>query len=424
MKFTAAWTTLMVASAGLAWAQGGAGRGPQLRSPEILADGQVAVRLLAPDAQKVAIAGDWPDGIANDTSTAMTKGPNGVWTATLGPLRPDLWSYTFTVDGVSTLDPRNPLVRRDGTRLSSILVLPGAETRDYQVNDVPHGTLQAIWYAAPALRLERRRAFVYLPAGYEAGTQRYPVLYLLHGGGGDEDAWNNNGRATQILDNLISSGKAKPMIVVMPNGNATQQASPDYIAAPPGGGRGPGGPPGGGGPAGPGTILPPQSMVADLIPYIDKTFRTKADRDNRAIAGLSMGAAQSFYATFNNLDKFSWVGLFSGGYTLLPGVPVNIPAPANAANLRGPDLTRSIDAEKLKALAPQLDAKANARLHLLYVSIGTRDTLTTTHEVFKKLLNDQGVKYQLTEIPGYVHAWPVWRVNLKDFLPRIFQTQE
>ena len=383
---------------------------PAIVSPEILPDGRVTFRLLAPEAASVSVTGDWPGGI-HTTTTPMVKDGKGVWSATVGPLKPEFWIYTFSVNGVSMLDPRNINTRRNTTRIENTLLIPGPESADYMVNAVPHGTVSVQWYASPAAKADRRRAYVYTPAGYEAGNQRYPVLYLLHGGSGDEDAWFSCGRASQILDNLIAQGKARPMIVVMPNCNTTRIAAPDYVTAPP---------------ALPANQDPgrfrvfPESLVKDLIPFIDKTYRTRTDRESRAIAGLSVGGAQTMYTAFNNLDLFAWVAAFSGGYPVMPGIGIDIPAPLNAASLRGPDLTRSIDPVKFAALMPQLNAGANDRLRLLYISIGTADTLAATHSVVKQVLKEKGLKYTLMEFPEYIHEWPVWRVSLKDLLPRLF----
>jgi enterochelin esterase-like enzyme len=383
---------------------------PPIVSPEVMPDGRVTFRLLAPGATSVSVTGDWPGGI-DSTTTPMVKDDKGVWSVTVGPLKPEFWIYTFSVNGVATLDPRNVNTRRNTARIENTLLVPGPESSDYAVNAVPHGTVSLQWYPSPTVDATRR-AYVYTPAGYEKGSDRYPVLYLLHGGSGDEDAWSSCGRATQILDNLIAQGKARPMIVVMPNGNTTRIAAPDLVPAPP---------------ALPANQDPgrfrkfPESLVKDLVPFIDKTYRTRTERDSRAIAGLSVGGAQTMYAAFNNLDLFAWVAAFSGGYPVMPGVAIDVPPPPNAASLKGPDITKSLDPAKFAALMPQLDSSANGKLRLLYISIGTADTLQETHKVVKQVLKEKGLKYTLMEFPGYIHEWPVWRVSLKDLLPRLFQ---
>jgi enterochelin esterase family protein len=202
------------------------------------------------------------------------------------------------------------------------------------------------------------------------------------------------------------------MIVVMPNGNVTRIASPDLVAAPP---------------ALPANQDPgrfrrfPESLVKDLVPFIDRNYRTLADRDHRAIAGLSVGGAQTMYAAFNHLDLFAWVAAFSGGYPVMPGVAIDVPPPPNAASLRGPDITKTLDPAQFAALLPQLNADANGRLRLLYIAIGTADTLQETHKVVKQVLKDKGVRFTLREFPDYIHEWPVWRVSLRDLLPRLFR---
>ena len=379
-------------------------------SPEILPDGRVTFRLLAPEATSVSVTGDWPGGIES-TTTPMVKDAAGIWSATIGPLAPEFWIYTLSVNGVTTLDPRNVNTRRNTTRIENTLLIPGPASSDYMVNAVPHGTVSLQWYASPTVDATRR-AYVYTPPGYESGRDRYPVMYLLHGGSGDEDAWSSCGRATQILDNLIAQGKAAPMIVVMPNGNTTRIASPDLVPAPP---------------ALPANQDPgrfrkfPESLVNDLVPFIDAHYRTRADRDHRAIVGLSVGGAQTMYAAFNHLDLFAWVAAFSGGYPVMPGAAIDVPPPPNAASLKGPDISKSLDPTKFAALMPQLEASANDRLRLLYISIGTADTLQETPKVVKQVLKDKGVTYTLMEFPGYQHEWPVWRVSLRDVLPRLFR---
>jgi enterochelin esterase-like enzyme len=382
----------------------GTGQPAQPRSPEVLSDGRVVFRLPAPAATSVTLGGDFPIG----TNVAMAKDGEGVWSVTVGPLKADFYSYFFTVDGVRTLDGRNVVVMRDGARHASWLRVPGPESADYQVNDVPHGTVSQVWYPSATLGM-KRRLYVYTPPGYEAGGARYAVLYLLHGGGGDEAAWTELGCAPQILDNLIAQGRSQPMIVAMTNGNGTQSAAQDFVPLP--------APPGH---PGEGMLRFPESLVKDVIPFVDATYRTKPDRESRAVTGLSMGGAQALYAGLNNLDRFAWIGALSGGFPLLPGVAVNIPTPANAATLRGPDISRSIDPAKYLALHPALDAGVNSKLRLFYLAIGTDDGLITTHGAMKRLLDDKGVKYTLVEVPGYGHEWKFWRLSLRDLLPRLF----
>jgi enterochelin esterase family protein len=395
------------------------------RSPEILPDGRVTFRLPAPEASKVLVRNTtggwtvWPEG----DELPMTKDAQGVWSLTIGPLKPEFYTYTFVVDGAQAFDPSNSFISRDGSRYSSSLRMSGEKTANYQVNDVPHGTVSAVWYPSPTLDLTRRM-YVYTPPGYEAGgTTRYPVFYLLHGGGGDEDAWSTLGRAPQILDNLIAQGKARPMIVVMTNGNANQKASQDVLPAPPMAGRGGAG--GRGGQDAAAAVAQwarfPNSLVADVIPYIDKNYRTRTGREDRAIAGLSMGGGQVFYIAFNHIDLFSYVGVYSAGWPTIPGIAVQIPPPPNADKLRGPDITNTIDPEKLFALMPQLNESANSRLRLLYIHVGAEDGLISAHNTVKEALTKRGIKAVYLETHGYGHEWPFWRVALQDFAPRLFQ---
>lgn len=385
---------------------------PALVSPEILPDLSVVFRLNAPKAAEVSVTGNWNGA---PVTIQMAKDEAGVWSTVVGPLKPELHNYTFNVDGVRMIDPANPDTMRDGSHLLSILLVPGPGSDLYGLKDVPHGSVTQLWYPSPELGLTRR-AYVYTPPGYEASSARYPVLYLLHGGGGDEDAWQTMGRANMILDNLIGQGKVVHMIVVMPNGNAWESNSQGYAL----GTRPVRRPPGSAGFTDAILRFPP-SIVKDLIPFIDRTYRTKAERENRAIAGLSMGGAQSLYTAFNNLDLFAWVAGFSGGYPLLPGVAVNIPPPANAANLRGPDINRTIDPDKFEQLFPHLDSSVNPRLRLFYLAIGTEDGLITTHAALTGFLKSKGVQYTDVEVPGYAHEWRFWRICLADLLPKLFQ---
>jgi enterochelin esterase-like enzyme len=376
------------------------------RSPEVGPDGRVTFRIQLPNVSAVSISGTYPIG-----TVPMTRNAQGVWSVTVGPLKPEIYDYSFTADGAAVLDPMNIRVVRDGRRFYNTVRVPGPLSDLYQLRDVPHGSVAEVWYNSPALHM-RRRMMVYTPPGYDANNSRYPVLYLIHGGGGDENNWIELGRATEIIDNLIASGKSRPMIVVMPNANEDQVASPSLIPV-----------------VGDtnytestsAILLFPESLVTDLIPFVDHMYRTKPDRDDRAIAGLSRGGGQAIYAALHHLDQFAWFGGFSGGYSLLPGTLVTIPMPANVASLRGPHPNHTIDPVKFAQLNPTLGPGLNKDMRLFYVAIGTDDALTATHETFKALLKSKGVKYSLLEVPGYGHEWGLWRIALADFLPRLFQ---
>jgi enterochelin esterase-like enzyme len=397
----------------------GGGRGPALRSPEILDDQRVTFRLRAPNAAEVAVNGDWPQG----RGVKMTKDDEGVWSATVGPLTPELWAYTFNVDGVSLLDSANPNILRDGTRYSNFLIVNGALSDTYNIKDVPHGNVSLVWYDSPTLSsASPRRMYVYTPPGYDKTTEKFPVFYLLHGAGGDEDAWNNMGRASVIVDNLIAAKKAKPMLVVMTNGNANQKMGPGYGIVPgqvtrntgnPGevgvvggfaGGRGaaPGAPaaPGaqtvpsaapnagrGGGAFG-GAF--PESLVNDVVPYIERTYRVIANKDSRAIAGLSMGGAHTLAATNAHPEVFSYVGVFSMG-------------------------TSADVSDKLAALK-----KAGVKFY--YVGHGKDDPVVRVAQGqnLAAQLEKAGINFHYTESTGG-HTWANWRIYLNEFAPSLFK---
>jgi enterochelin esterase-like enzyme len=394
---------------------GAPGRGPAgpiYRSPEVLPDGRVTFRISAPVAVDVKLSGDWADG----DSIAMTKDAQGIWSATVGPLKPEMYAYAFVADGVRAIDTHNPRYRRDSSQLDSILIVPGAESALYEVNDVPHGTFAHVWYESASLKLTRRMS-VYTPPGYEGGNARYPVLYLLHGAGGDEDEWYWNGRVTEIMDNLIAQGKVKPMIVVMPNGFPTRTASSEYAApsdSPPAVAPASGAAPGA---AGFGVATFSDSIVADVVPYVESHYRVLADRSNRAIAGLSMGGAQALYAGLRNTDKFAWVGGFSGAYVLWPGAMTRVPP---TPGLVGPGIGQGVDLDVVQKLFPNVTADSS-KLRLFYLSIGSRDGLLPANHQVKEWLEGQNVKFMYTETPGYAHVWSFWRISLMDFAPRLFR---
>jgi len=346
----------------------------------------------------------------------MSKGDDDIWQLTVNGLKPEIWTYNFVVDGVRTLDPGNVNVMRDGNRYLNFLTIPGTGSELYQVNDVPHGTVQQVWYPSPALGMTARRMYVYLPPGYEQGTQRYPVFYLLHGGGGDEDAWDNLGRANEIFDNLIAGGNAKPMIVVMPNGNWNQTAAPgvtpqaETTFAMPGSST-----PGAFRKMVENMLSYSNSIVTDVIPFVDQIYRTIPDRDHRAVAGLSMGGLQSAWAGLAHMDQFSYVGILSGAVSMLPGASKSMPMPT-------PGSTGGIvmDVSALPADFPELAASANSRLHLLYIAIGANDFLLKSNEQFMDWLTSQGITYKKTILPGYGHEWPFWRISLVEMTPKLF----
>jgi enterochelin esterase family protein len=246
---------------------------PRIVSPEVKPDNTVTFRLRAPNATEVTLSGDWPDG----RNVKMVKDGDGVWSASVGPLTPELWGYTYSVNGVSTLDPSNANIRRDGTRYANIFFIDGPLSKNYQIRDIPHGAVNMVWYNSPTLKLQRRM-YVYTPAGYEAGSQRYPVLYLLHGAGGDEDAWFNMGRASLIMDGLIFDKKAKPMIVVMTNGNGYQQMAPGFGPLPRVEGAMPQPAPRGAGPGAPGAAPPAAAPPAAAAPRAAGCSRRASSR--------------------------------------------------------------------------------------------------------------------------------------------------
>jgi enterochelin esterase-like enzyme len=378
-------------------------RPPAPRPPEILSDKSVTFRLSAPNATEVMVNGDWVEGFP-PPGIKMTKNDQGAWSVTVGPLAPELWGYTFSVDGVRTLDPGNPLVKRDGSRYDNILLIPGPESELYEAKDVPHGNVSMVWYDSAILK-KVRRMYVYTPPGYETSKERYPVFYLLHGGGGDEDAWYTLGRANLVLDNLIAQKKAKPMIVVMPNGNPNQYAAPGagLPAVPmqyPGRGAGPATPaaPGAAPAAKPAAMMMayagsyPESLAKDIIPFIEKNYRVLVNKDNRAVAGLSMGGGHTVTVTNNNPEMFGYIGVWSAG-------------------------ARNAD----EAFEKQLAAIKAAGVKLYFVGCGLKDSMALEgSRNLANLLQKQGIKYTLRETPGG-HSWFNWRIYLGEFAQQLFR---
>ena len=363
-------------------------------SPEIHDNNTVTFRFKAPKAVRVQLTGDFLPVQKNAKFEApgivdLKEGQEGVWEYTTPePLKPELYSYSFIVDGLRMNDPANVYLIRDVSTLTNVFIIGGDRADFYKVNPVPHGTVSRIWYDSPALGLERRMT-VYTPAGYETSGKRYPVLYLLHGMGGDEEAWISLGRTAQILDNLIAQGKAKPMIVVMPNGNASQEAAPGESS------RG----------MVPPTMQVPKTMEGsyeqafpEIVKFIDKNYRTIKSKSGRAIAGLSMGGFHSLHISKQYPDMFNYIGLFSAA--IMPNKEVSSPI---YENMEG----------KLKV---QFDKNPA----LYWIAIGKTDFLYKANEEYRKLLDEKGYKYTYYE-SDEGHIWKNWRIYLTEFVPMLFR---
>ena len=371
-------------------------RGVEVVSPEINGDNSVTFRLHAENAQSVAVSGSWMEFGQN---LKMKKGDDGVWSATTKALEPSMYHYNFILDGVSIIDPRNPKALRDGTRYASTLIIPGEASEVFQVNDVPHGSVTKVWYDSPTLELNRRM-YVYTPPGYENSKEKYPVLYLLHGGGGDEDAWTSLGRANYILDNLIATGKAEPMIVVMTNGNAEQSVAVTDWSKEPDASQsfGPGAN-GGEQEIIDGMTKFPKSLVRDVIPYVEKHYRVIGNSENRAIAGLSMGCLQTQITAMTNPGLFQYIGCFS------LGIHFNTPFDLISNNILIP------------AYDKHLETMTNK---LFYVGCGTDDFCYEGVQTLRKKLGEHNFEYVYNETGGG-HTWANWRIYLADYAPRLFK---
>jgi len=367
-------------------------------SPEIHPDNTVTFRLAAPKAVKVQVTGDFlppqptetPYGTFDLPGTAdLTEGEGGVWSySTPQALAPELYSYSFIVDGLKINDPNNVYQIRDVASVTNVFIIGGGRADLYKVNDVPHGTVARRWYNSPTLGKDRRLT-IYTPPGYETSGKSYPVFYLLHGMGGDEEAWIALGRTAQILDNLIAEGKAKPMIVVMTNGNVYQQAAPGEAAS---------------GMYKPTMQLPNtmegsmEESFPDVIKFIDSNYRTIKKKSGRAIAGLSMGGFHTLHISKQYPDLFDYVGLFSAA--ILPDKEVKSPIYDNLE-------------QKLKT---QFDKKPK----LYWIAIGKTDFLYEANVDYRKLLDEKGHSYIYYENEDG-HIWKNWRIYLTEFVPMLFK---
>ena len=397
----------------VAFAQPAAGRGgrggPAVVSPEVLADGRVTFRVLAPDANKVAFVDN--DGITSSSSLgpppanglALTKNQqSGIWEATFGPLPPGAYRYAFQADGVKALDPVNTQLSESNTATWSLFTVPGSQLMD--TRDVPHGAVASVFYYSAVLKTTRRM-HIYTPPGYEAGNQKYPVFYLLHGAMDTDDAWTSVGRAGFILDNLLADKKLKPMIVVMPAGH-----QPPQTGAPGAARSGDGSAP---------AVNPFTSeFMTDIMPYVEKHYRTITDRAHRAIAGLSMGGGQTLDIAFRHLNLFAYIGVFSSGASLGggrrgPAAPARGAAPGTA-----PAAPPQPDWETVHK-ADLDNAALKKGLKLIWLSTGVNDGLITSTRSTVEILKKHGFQPVFKESPG-VHSWINWRNYLSEFAPQLF----
>jgi len=393
--------------AGTAMAQEALWSGSQVTSPVVNTDGTVTFNIVAPKAVKVEITGDFlapqkietPRGSYEAPGVAELTEQNGVWTYTTPRLAPELYSYTVRVNGMSILDPSNVYVNRDIASLTSIFIVSDAKGDKgdlYRVNEVPHGDVAKVWYDSPTLKMKRRMT-VYTPAGYDKG-KNYPVLYLLHGAGGDEDAWTTLGRAAQIMDNLIATGKAKPMLIVMPNGNTNCQAAPGawskgmYV------------------PSFMGSLDQPavasmDESFPDIVKYIESHYKVAKGKKNRAICGLSMGGGHSFATSKRYPDMFDYVGLFSAGLHI-------------SGNNQGKSFYQMLqESSEVKAELAKLFA---AKPALYWIAIGKTDFLYQQNADLRRYFDEKGYPYEYLETEGG-HIWRNWRIYLTEFAQKVFK---
>ena len=395
----ALFTIIAMLATTLTFAQQALFGGASIVSPEIHPDNTVTFRIAAPKAVVVQVTGDFLPTMKQTMKfgdnvmemdvpgVADLTEKDGVWEYTTPePVASEFYTYHFLIDGQRVIDMNNVYVNRDVSTLSSILLIGGGRSDLYKVNAVPHGTVAKRWYTQDGMT---RRLSVYTPAGYETSNKRYPVFYLLHGMGGDEEAWLTQGRTAQILDNLIAQGKAEPMIVVMTNGNISQEAAPGETSA---------------GFVPPSMNLPKtmegsfESSFMNVVKFIDANYRTIAKKQGRAIAGLSMGGFHSKFISLNNPDTFDYVGLFSA-----------------ALGVTDPSISPIYQNEDAK-----LKTQFAKKPALYWIGIGKTDFLIQANNAYRQKLDSLGYKYQYMETDGG-HIWRNWRIYLTEFTPLLFK---
>lgn len=345
---------------------------PPIVSPQVSSDRKVTFRISAPNAKEVSVTGEIPG-----SPVKLSKDEQGLWSATTGPLPPELYGYTFVVDGLRLPDPANANIKPMRSPTTSILDIPGEPPLMHDYQKVPHGTVRVHHYPSKATA-SLRRMHIYTPPGYDKdASARFPTLYLFHGSGDNDACWTVLGRANWILDNLIAQGKAVPMVVVMTDGHASSPASPQFAATDGTNRR---------------NAVFQQDLLEEVIPFVEANYRVKADRANRGIIGLSMGGGQSLSIGLNHLDLFAYVGGMS-------------------SSLRDPEAT-----------VPGLLADpngANDKLKLLWIACGRDDRLVEGARTLSTLLKSKGIRHEYIESDGG-HSWPVWRKYLAQFAPKVF----
>ncbi|MBN2261919.1 MAG: esterase [Prolixibacteraceae bacterium] len=374
--------------------------GTPIISPEVNSNKTVTFRFQAPNADSVFITGDFlPTAKYNSQwgeidipgRAMLVKDNNGTWSFTSAVLEPNLYSYSFIVDGLITTDPNNVYKVRDVASVFDVFIVDGGVADLYKVNQVPHGSVTRCWYNSPTLE-KQRRITIYTPPGYENNNEKYPVLYLLHGMGGDEEAWIALGRTAQIIDNLIAQGKAQPMIVVMPNGNAAQEAAPGESSL---------------GMYKPTMQLPNtmdgtyENSFKDIISFVENNYRVKAEKSCRAIAGLSMGGFHSLHISRFYPNTFDYVGLFSAAIM--------------------PD--EKVKSKVYENFDETLSAQMNNGVQLYWIGIGKTDFLYQANVDYRKKLDSMGFKYMYIETEGG-HTWDNWRKYLSEFATQIFPVKK
>lgn len=340
-----------------------------LVSPEVHADGRVTFRLWAPKAGEVTLNGDWmPAG----TRQQMARDDRGVWSVSVGPLKPQIYLYSFRLDGLNIADPINPRIKLRARTSASLVEVPGQEL--WQFRDVPHGKVEIHYHKSAVLNGAERQVFVYTPPGYAKNKTRYPVLYLFHGSNDVAAGWTFTGNANLVADNLLAEKRAVPMLIVMPWGHAVPFASPSEQQAR-------------------NSELFERYLLDEVIPLVETNYRVGAGASNRAIAGLSMGGGQALRIGLQHLELFSAIAVFSSG--------------------------KPSDFEQRFAKVLSEPDRVNRQLQVLWIGVGKEDPVLESNRALRKVLDAHGVRHTAVESDGG-HFYPVWRKYFSELAPLLF----